>query len=60
MTTGVFKRHIEIYVQTACKSGGYFTFEANYGKSIFYEDGITIMGYFGLSALEQRVYDNKV
>ena len=31
--------------------------EASYGRSI---DGITIMDYLGLSAVEQRVYDNKV
>ena len=33
--------------------------EANYGKFISMKS-ITIMDYFRLSALEQRVYDNKV
>ena len=60
MTTGVFKTHIEIYAKTACKSGGYITFGSKLWEMYFDEDGITTMDYFGLSALEQSVYDNKV
>ena len=52
MTTGVFKSHIEIYVQTACKSSGYFTFGSKLWEKYFEDDDITIMDYLGLSAVK--------
>ena len=60
MTTGVFKRHAEIYVQTACKFSAYFTFGSKMWEKYFDEAGITIMDYLALPALEQGIYDSKV
>ncbi|OEU08986.1 hypothetical protein FRACYDRAFT_249331 [Fragilariopsis cylindrus CCMP1102] len=58
--TAQYKRHLSVYVNNACRSGGDFVFGTKFYEPFLADDGETLISYLGMTTSAKKVYDKKV